>query len=67
MEPGHQKESDRKALINAINNNLVDVVATDHAPHTLERKRTCFTASSGGPLVQFSGAMLQLAKKKLYR
>lgn len=63
--PAIKKESDRKALINAVNNNLVDVVATDHAPHTLEEKKgTCFTASSGGPLVQFSlVAMLQLAKK----
>jgi dihydroorotase len=41
--------------------NRLDVVATDHAPHTLEEKNnTYFKAPSGGPLVQHSlQAMLE--------
>lgn len=63
--PAIKKESDRLALIEALLSNKIDVVATDHAPHTREEKQgTCYTASSGGPLVQHSlTAMLQLAKK----
>jgi len=62
--PAIKKESDRIALINAVNHNKIDVIATDHAPHTLEEKEgNCYTAYSGGPLVQHSlPAMLQLAK-----
>ena len=33
-----KKETDRQALINAVNNDLIDIIATDHAPHTLEEK-----------------------------
>lgn len=53
---------DREALIAAIKNNKIDVVATDHAPHTLDEKsNTYFKAPSGGPLVQHSLiAMLEL-------
>ncbi len=63
--PAIKGKKDREALIDAVNSNLIDVVATDHAPHTAEEKRgTCYKAASGGPLVQFSlVAMLQLAKK----
>lgn len=63
--PAIKDESDRKALIDAVNSNLIDVVATDHAPHTLEEKNgNCLEAASGGPLVQFSlVSMIQLAKK----
>lgn len=63
--PAIKKESDRIALINAINHNQIDVIATDHAPHTLDEKGgNCYTAYSGGPLVQHSlPAMLQLVKK----
>jgi dihydroorotase len=64
--PAIKKKKDREALIEAVNNNKIDVIATDHAPHTPEEKKgTCFKAASGGPLVQFSlVAMLQLAKKR---
>ena len=43
----------------------IDVIATDHAPHTLEEKNnTYFKAPSGGPLVQHSlVAMLEMSKK----
>lgn len=63
--PAIKKESDRQALIDAVNSNKLDVIATDHAPHTIEEKQgTCYNASSGGPLVQHSlVAMLQLAKQ----
>ena len=63
--PAIKFESDRLALIEAVNNNRIDVVATDHAPHLLsEKEGSCLKAASGGPLVQHSlVAMLQLAKK----
>lgn len=63
--PAIKEESDRKALIEAVNSGLIDVVATDHAPHNWDEKQgNCLKASSGGPLVQFSLiSMLQLAKK----
>lgn len=51
--PAVKKASDREALLNAVKNDLIDVVATDHAPHTWEEKQnTYFKAPSGLPLVQ---------------
>ena len=51
--PAVKKESDRQELINAINNNIIDVIATDHAPHTIAEKNNKYlSAPSGGPLVQ---------------
>ncbi len=51
--PAVKDASDRAALLEAVNNNTIDVLATDHAPHTLEEKsNTYFKAPSGGPLVQ---------------
>jgi len=63
--PAIKFESDRLALIEAVNNNKIDVIATDHAPHLLsEKEGSCLKAASGGPLVQHSlVAMLQLVKK----
>lgn len=63
--PAIKKESDRLALIDALNSNKIDVVATDHAPHLLsEKEGSCLKAASGGPLVQHAlPAMLQLAKR----
>jgi dihydroorotase len=44
---------DRDAIREAVNNNRIDIIATDHAPHTLEEKQNnYFNAPSGGPLVQ---------------
>lgn len=62
--PAIKTESDRLALIDAVNKNLIDVIATDHAPHLLsEKEGSCLTAASGGPLVQHSlVAMLQLVR-----
>ena len=51
--PAVKKESDRSALFEALLNDKLDVVATDHAPHTIEEKsNTYLKAPSGGPLVQ---------------
>lgn len=62
--PAIKSESDRLALIEAVNSNKIDVVATDHAPHLLsEKEGSCLKAASGGPLVQHSlVAMLQMVK-----
>jgi dihydroorotase len=63
--PAVKTENDRLKLIEALNQDLIDVVATDHAPHLLsEKEGNCLKAASGGPLVQFSlPAMLELAAK----
>jgi len=60
--PAIKSKLDRDALLKALKNNKIDVVATDHAPHTIEEKEnTYFKAPSGGPLVQHSlVAMLEL-------
>lgn len=51
--PAIKRTQDRSALINAINTNVIDIIATDHAPHTLEEKQqTYFKAPAGLPLVQ---------------
>jgi len=57
--------SDKEALWEALLNDRIDVIATDHAPHTLEEKNnTYFKAPSGGPMVQHSLiAMLEMAKR----
>jgi len=63
--PAIKSESDRLALIEAVNTNKIDIIATDHAPHLLsEKEGSCLTAASGGPLVQHSlVAMIQLVKQ----
>ncbi len=65
--PAIKTRFDRDALIAALNNDLIDIIATDHAPHTLEEKKnTYFKAPSGGPLVQHSLViMLELWHRKL--
>jgi dihydroorotase len=53
--PAIKSEKDQMALFNGLLNNKIDVIATDHAPHTIEEKsKTYFNAPSGGPLVQHS-------------
>lgn len=60
--PAVKKASDRDAIRQAVNDNIIDVIATDHAPHTLDEKQNSyFKAPSGGPLVQHNlVAMLEL-------
>jgi len=63
--PAVKKASDREALWAALNNDTIDILATDHAPHTSEEKdNTYFKAPSGGPLVQHAVlAILQKVKE----
>jgi dihydroorotase len=60
--PAIKTSNDREAIMKAVLDGRIDVIATDHAPHTIEEKNnTYFKAPSGGPLVQHSlVAMLQL-------
>ena len=59
---------DREALREAVGDDTLDIVATDHAPHLWEEKQgSCLKAASGGPLVQHSlVAMLELAKEGVF-
>ena len=51
--PAVKTEKDRHGLWEALLDDRIDVLATDHAPHTLEEKSNVYTkAPSGGPLVQ---------------
>ncbi len=60
--PAVKKASDREAIFQAVLDNRIDVIATDHAPHTLEEKaQSYFKAPAGGPLVQH-GLLAMLEK-----
>ena len=60
--PAVKTETDRQGLWKALLDDRIDVLATDHAPHTLEEKNNCYTkAPSGGPLVQH--AVIALLEK----
>ncbi|MBU2650447.1 MAG: dihydroorotase [Bacteroidetes bacterium] len=63
--PAVKTEHDREALLEALKMDIIDVVATDHAPHTLDEKSKPYTqAPSGGPLVQHAlPAMLDFYQK----
>jgi dihydroorotase len=65
--PAIKSAEDKAALWEALRSDKIDVVATDHAPHTLqEKEHSYFKAPSGGPLVQHSlTAMLEMSKKGL--
>jgi dihydroorotase len=60
--PAVKTEKDREQLWKALLDDRIDVIATDHAPHTLEEKKNSYTkAPSGGPLVQHAlSAMLEM-------
>lgn len=60
--PAVKTEKDQEALLEALNDDRLDVLATDHAPHTKEEKKNVYTkAPSGGPLVQHAlPALLQM-------
>ncbi len=64
--PAIKTPHDKEALWEALLSDKIDVVATDHAPHTLDEKNnTYFKAPSGGPLVQHSLiAMLEMSRKE---
>src|SRR5690606_13218274 len=60
--PAIKDEADREAIIDALADDRLDVLATDHAPHTLEEKARPYAgAPSGLPLVQYAlNAALEL-------
>lgn len=60
--PAVKTEKDRDGLWEALLDDRIDVLATDHAPHTIEEKANVYTkAPSGGPLVQH--AIIALLEK----
>jgi dihydroorotase len=63
--PAVKTSNDKNTLRSAVSDGLIDIVATDHAPHLLsEKSGDCLTAASGSPSIQFSlSAMLDLASK----
>jgi dihydroorotase len=63
--PAVKTEADRQGLWKALLDDRIDVLATDHAPHTLEEKNNIYTkAPSGGPLVQHAiVALLEKVKE----
>lgn len=53
--PAVKTKEDKNAIFQAVLDGIIDVIATDHAPHTLEEKQNKYLqAPSGGPLVQHS-------------
>ncbi|MCK4991438.1 MAG: dihydroorotase, partial [Bacteroidales bacterium] len=60
--PAIKTMHDRDSLLAAVLNDKLDVIATDHAPHTIEEKQSkYFQSPSGGPMVQHAlTAMLEL-------
>jgi len=62
--PAVKTQEDREAIWKAVLENQIDVIATDHAPHTLEEKGQDYLhAPSGGPLVQH--ALLAMLEKSI--
>lgn len=63
--PAIKTEHDRLSLIKAVKEGVIDVIATDHAPHLLSEKKGPYTqAASGGPMVQHSlTVLLELMEK----
>ena len=63
--PAIKTKLDRDSLVAALLNDKLDVVATDHAPHTIEEKQSkYFKSPSGGPMVQHAlVAMLELVHR----
>lgn len=63
--PAIKTPADQAAILGAVLDNRIDVIATDHAPHTREEKQQpYFSAPSGGPLVQHSVvAMMEFVRQ----
>ncbi|MCF8460057.1 MAG: dihydroorotase [Flavobacteriales bacterium] len=62
--PAVKTEADRKGIFQALLDDRIDIIATDHAPHTWDEKQnTYLKAPSGGPLVQHAlPAMMEHVK-----
>lgn len=55
MNPAVKTAADRRALTEAVRDGLIDIIATDHAPHRLaDKEGGLFKAASGAPMVEFS-------------
>lgn len=67
--PSIKSQTDRDALRDGFNRNLIDIVATDHAPHLpSEKEGNCLKAASGGPLIQFTLlALFEMAKAGIFK
>ena len=67
--PAVKSKEDRDSILKAVKNNFIDVIATDHAPHTFEEKSNNYLNSpSGGPLIQFSlPLLLELSLKGKFK
>lgn len=65
--PAIKTEKDKKGLLKALLDDRIDIVTTDHAPHTLEEKeQPYFQSMSGAPMVQHSlNCMLEFYKQDL--
>ncbi len=63
--PAIKTQEDKNGLLSALLDNRIDIIATDHAPHTIvEKSNNYFKSLSGGPLVQHAlPAMLELVHK----
>lgn len=63
--PAIKSETDRQGLLQALLDNHIDLITTDHAPHTMEEKSgSYFSAVSGAPMVQHSlNIMLEFYKQ----
>ena len=64
--PAVKSAADRAGILQAVLDDRIDIIATDHAPHTLEEKNnTYFSAPSGGPLVQHAMVgVLELVRQR---
>jgi dihydroorotase len=57
--PAVKTAADQQALIDAVNQDIIDIIATDHAPHTwVDKQNSYFGAPSGLPLCQHALPML---------
>jgi dihydroorotase len=66
--PAIKTEQDKLALRNGLLSGKLDVIATDHAPHSwAEKQGNCLTAASGSPSIQFSvPLMMELVKDEVF-
>jgi len=67
LNPAIKTEEDKNGLLNALLDDRIDIVTTDHAPHTLnEKQKPYFQSMSGAPIVQHSlNIMLEFYKQGL--
>ncbi|PKM22419.1 MAG: dihydroorotase [Gammaproteobacteria bacterium HGW-Gammaproteobacteria-14] len=66
--PAIKYPTDQQALLQAVKDDLIDIIATDHAPHTLEEKcQPYWDAPAGLPLVQDALlALIELVKREIF-